>query len=276
MMRQQSSRSIVHALAVVTVVLVVLPIVPLIYAASSSPDFSLFAASPLDGHTAIFARGLVVQLWLTLFGTIFITTLVLGAGYGMSLLSRTPKVLVGVFFLIPAFIRGGLIPSYILVRSVGLIDHPLALALGEPMDVLLIVVAAVTLGGGVSVTLREAASVDGAHPLTAMIAVVLPAHPSLLTTLVVLSALRFWNAWFPAFLYIHSRSLVPAQNVLRSLAFRSNSGIASGLTRDAAQIGEQRIALYAIALLIPGLLLVRFFRGAAMAAIANSTKRGKK
>ncbi|TVQ24629.1 MAG: hypothetical protein EA383_10620 [Spirochaetaceae bacterium] len=275
MMQSRVSVGLWFATAVI-ILFVTLPIAPLVQAATSTPGWNALLAYVFDERAGVFVRGVGTQLTLTAVGTVSMTALVLSAGYGLSLLGRIGRMMVGVFFVIPVVVNGGLIPTYILMRSIGLVDHPLVLVLAERIDVLLILAAALVFGHGNSVTLREAASVDGARPLSTMAWIVLPAHPQLITTVVALSALRFWNAWFPAFLFVDSRALIPAQNMLRSMAFRTESGVASGVTRAAVTAGEPRIALYALALLLPGLVLVRVFRGAALSALIINSKRGKK
>lgn len=275
-MRQMKLKLALWSSAVVAILLVVLPIVPLVGTVASTPSWNTLRSYLLDERATFFLRGMGMQLAVTLCGTLFMTVLVLSAGYGLSLLGGVRKAIVGLFFIIPIVIDGGLIPTYILMRTIGLVDHPLVLVLAERIDVLLILAAALVFARGKTLTLREAASVDGARPLTTLLRVVLPAHPQLITTVVALSALRFWNAWFPAFLFIHSQALIPAQNLLRSMALRTESAIASGLTRAGASVGEPRIALYALVLLIPGLVLIRIFRSAAMSALTINLKRGKK
>lgn len=275
-MRQLKLKIALATSTAVVIVLVVLPVVPLLQTVAAAPSASTFGSYLLDEQAVAFIRGMSTQFVLTLCGTLFMGTLVLSAGYGLSLLGGVQRAIVGLFFVIPVVIDAGLIPTYILVRAIGLIDHPLVLILAERIDVLLVLAATLVFARGETLTLREAASVDGAGPLSAMLRVVLPAHPQLITTVVALSALRFWNAWFPAFLFVHSQALVPAQNRLRSMALRTESGIASGLTRAGESVSEPRIALYALVLLIPGLVLVRIFRSAAMSALTIDPKRGKK
>ena len=257
----------------VTVLLVVVPIGPLVHTVVATPNLTNDLAFITDVRVMAYIRAMGTQLSLTVTGTVYMSVLVLSAGYGLSLMKGFRGTVVAAFFIVPLVVRGGLIPTYILVRGIGLIDHPFVLLLAERVDVLLILGSALVLGRGDAPVLREAASIDGANPVSAMLSVVLPAHPQLITTVVALSALRFWNAWFPAFLYVHSRSLIPAQNMLRSIAFRADSGIASGIAPGVETVSELYIALYALALLIPGLVITWVLRGAALSALTNNTKR---
>lgn len=264
MIRRPSTHS---AVATVIIAVVVAPIAVLIGALFRSPEPAelwLLVAGP---SAAAFLRGMVVQLFLAATGTVAMTATVVAAGYALSLLSgRCARVLTMVF-VVPLVINGGIIPTYIVVRSLALIDHPAVLLLAERIDVVMVLAIAAVFASQRVRSLREAASVDGATPVSAMVRVVIPAvaHPVL--AVAALSALRFWNSWFPAFLFVHSPELRPAQNVLRSLAATAESTRGGELVRGLSAAGEAGIAFYALVLLVPGLAIVAAVRKAGEAAL---------
>ena len=253
--------------AITIIAVVIAPIAALIGALFRSPEPAGLWSLLAGPSAAAFRHGLAVQLSLAATGTLAMTAAVVAAGYALSLLGGRPVRVLAIIFIVPMVINGGIIPTYIVVRSLGLIDHPAVLLLAERIDVVMVLALAAVFASERVRSLREAASVDGAAPVSAMVRVVIPACAHPVVAVAALSALRFWNSWFPAFLFVHSPSLRPAQNVLRSLAATAEHTRGGELVRGLSAAGEAGIALYALVLLLPGLAIVSAVRKAGEAAL---------
>ena len=262
-------RSVARRLVVIAVIgLFVAPVSGLVGVLTRSPEPTRLWALMVGPAAASFRSGLGVQLSVAGIGTVAMTTAVVAAAYGLSLLKgRTLRVLI-VGLIIPMVISGGIIPTYVVVRWLGLIDRPAVLVLAERIDVVMILALHAVFGSEPIRSLREAAAVDGAAPITVMTRVAIPAGAHPVVAVAVLSALRFWNAWFPAFLFVHSPELRPAQNVLRSLAATAGHLRGAESVRGLSAAGEAGIALYALILLLPGLALVFLVRKLVGAALS--------
>ena len=264
MIRISNAPSAVAFLIIALVSTPITALVGMLFGSSESAELWWLVSDP---SAVAFLRGIVVQLSLVATGTVTMTATVVAAGYALSLLSGRAARVLTVVFVVPLVINGGIIPTYIVIRSLGLIDHPAVLILAERIDVVMVLALAAVFASQWVRSLREAASVDGATPVSVMVRVVIPAcaHPVL--AVAALSALRFWNSWFPAFLFVHSSALRPAQNVLRSLAATTESTRSGELVRGLSAAGEAGIAFYALALLVPGLAIVAAVRKAGEAAL---------
>ena len=111
---------------------------------------------------------------------------------------RTPIML---YFVITMFFSGGLIPTYLLVRRLGLIDTRLVYILPEALSVWYVIIARNFLMA-MDDEMEEAALVDGAGYLTILTRIVMPLAKPIVATIALWASVMHWNAWFDALIYI--------------------------------------------------------------------------
>ena len=111
---------------------------------------------------------------------------------------RTPIML---YFVITMFFSGGLIPTYLLVRRLGLIDTRLVYILPEALSVWYVIIARNFLMA-IDDEMEEAALVDGAGYLTILTRIVMPLAKPIVATIALWASVMHWNAWFDALIYI--------------------------------------------------------------------------
>ena len=111
---------------------------------------------------------------------------------------RTPIML---YFVIILFFSGGLIPTYLLVRRLGLIDTRLVYILPEALSVWYVIIARNFLMA-MDDEMEEAALVDGAGYLTILTRIVMPLAKPIVATIALWASVMHWNAWFDALIYI--------------------------------------------------------------------------
>lgn len=174
----------------------------------------------LEAYQSIFAGGVVtramgVSTFITVVGTglsLIVSSLL---GYALSrprFVARRPFLLIVLFSML---FSPGIIPTYLLVRGVGLIDSIWALILPTMVNAFNVVVLRAFFVA-MPRELIDSARVDGAGELRTFTAIVLPLSKAVLAVIGLFYAVSYWNAFFNALLYINDTTLWPMQLVLRT------------------------------------------------------------
>lgn len=134
------------------------------------------------------------------------------------------------------YFAGGMIPSYILVRSLNMIDTIWALVLPGAISTYNMLVMR-TFFFGIPEALHEAAEIDGASEFRKLISIILPLSMPIMATMLLFYAVGHWNSWFSALIYLNTNTKYPLQLMVRSLVIEQNYGqyySAVGMESDAA------------------------------------------
>lgn len=115
------------------------------------------------------------------------------------------------------FFGGGLIPTYLVVKSLGILDTRWALILPGAMAVFQVIIARTFFQTTVPDELYEAAELDGCSEFGTFWRVVLPLSKPIIAVLVLIYAVGNWNAYFDAMIYLNSEKLFPLQIILRNI-----------------------------------------------------------
>ncbi|MEU5216831.1 carbohydrate ABC transporter permease [Streptomyces sp. NPDC020807] len=181
------------------------------------------------------SRAIMVSVGVTLFGTLFSMTVSVLAAYGLS----RPGSLGHRFFLMTImatmFFGAGLIPTYLLVQSLGLTDTYLSLILPSAVSVFNILVLRAFFMG-ISPELTESARIDGAGEVRILLTVIMPLSRAVLAVISLFYAVGYWSAWFNASIYLSDQEMMPLQNVLIQLV-QKNTEAPSGL-QQAVRTGQ--------------------------------------
>ena len=204
-----------------------------------------FILKPL-GKVSTKAYKLILQykgIWIGYKNTLFyvasqciITSLLsVLAGYILSRKRfRYRGVLMGMITFTMLF-NGGMIPTYMVVRNLGLLDNYTALLIPSAMQVFYIIIMRTAIAG-IPDSLEESARMDGAGELTVMWKVILPLCKATFAVIILFVAVGKWNEWFPALLYLPTaRDKYPLQMFMREILIQStNIDNASDLMDNAA------------------------------------------
>lgn len=173
----------------------------------------------------------ILNLVLALAFNISLTTLGAYALSRKELMVRRPIMLMIIFTM---FFSGGLIPNYILVRNLGMVDTRWALFIPTAISAYNLIIMRTSFES-IPDTLIEAAKLDGAGDFTILFRVALPISNAVVAVMVLFYAVEQWNSWFPAFIYLKNRKLWPLQLVLREIIIENNvSDMLTGV--DAAEM----------------------------------------
>ncbi|MCR8635692.1 carbohydrate ABC transporter permease [Paenibacillus radicis (ex Xue et al. 2023)] len=132
---------------------------------------------------------------------------------------------------ITMFISGGLIPLYLVVQQLGLIDTMWALVLPPAISTFNMIIMK-TYFEGIPMALQESAYLDGANEIQVLIKIILPLSLPVMATMVLFYAVHHWNSFFPALIYLNDSDKFPVQVLLRNIV------IAGEFADQTADIGS--------------------------------------
>lgn len=214
----------------ILVLLVVL--YPLIFIVSSSFSSTtavisgqvwLFPVEPtLLGYKAVFNNK---QIWIGFYnsffystvGTLVNVTLTVMMGYALSRKSFYGRQLMMMILVFTMLFSGGLIPTYLTVKNLGLIDTRWALIIPQAMAVWQVIIARTFFQSSIPDELAEASELDGCSDFAFMLKVVLPLSKPIIAVLFLMYAVGHWNSYFDGLLYLSSASKFPLQIYLRNI-----------------------------------------------------------
>jgi putative aldouronate transport system permease protein len=152
----------------------------------------------------------------TVIGTVLTVLVVLLGAYPLSKRELPGRGVMTVYLLVTMFFSGGLIPSYLLIRNLGLYDSRWALILPGMAGAYNIIIVRNFLMT-VDKAFEEAAFIEGANYLQILIRVMIPLSKPVIATVALWTAVGHWNAWFDALIYLNTESKIVLQLLLRRL-----------------------------------------------------------
>lgn len=199
-------------------------------------SFSAYKAVLANPNIAV---GYGNTLFLLVFGTSINLLLTSFGAYALSrknLLLKSPVMFAIAFTML---FNGGLIPNYLLVRGLGLVDSRWALIVPTAISAWNLVIMR-TAFAAIPDSLEESAKLDGANDFQVLFKIVLPLSTAVVAVMVLFYGVSHWNAWFNAAIYLRDRDLYPLQLVLREILIQNStdSMLTGAATDDKAQLGE--------------------------------------
>jgi putative aldouronate transport system permease protein len=188
----------------------------------------------LEGYKRLFTddtivRGFFNSLLYSIGFTIVTVLVCLFAGYTLSVDGLVGKKVFMIFFLFTMFFGGGLIPTYFVIRDLGMLNTIWAIILPGAVNVWFIILAR-TYFKAVPNELKEAARIDGASDLKIFFRIILPLSKPIIFVLALYAFIGQWNAYFDAMIYLDDRELHPLQLVLRSILIQNE--VQPGMVAD--------------------------------------------
>jgi len=159
----------------------------------------------------------------TVVGTFFAVLLMSLAGYALS--KRIPfKNSITMFFVFTMFFTGGLIPTYLLIKSLGLLDNPLVYILAPPFlynTFFMLILRNFFMT--VPDSLEESAKMDGASDVKIFIYIMIPLAAPAIATISLWVGVNHWNSWFDSMIYIQSADKQVIQVHIRKLVIEQSA-----------------------------------------------------
>lgn len=169
-------------------------------------------------------------------GTILSITATSMAAYVLSRKQFKARRFFLLMFIFTMYFSGGLIPGYLLVKSLGLIDNRLSIILPGMVSTfnLLIMINGFET---IPISLEESARMDGANDWTILFRVIIPLAKPTIMVIILYYAVGYWNSWFGAMIYLHDSNKMPLQIFLRNILTRNQLGAMMG-DRDVEDVGQ--------------------------------------
>ncbi len=214
---------------IVVMLMILYPLYLVCIASVSDPDAIVRGQviwHPVDfsfiGYEAVFKYK---ELWSSYANSIFYTAasvtisivVTLSAAYALSRPKFQGKGLINFFFVFTMFFSGGLIPTFLVMKDIGLYNSRWILILMGCVSVWNLMVARTYIQSNIPEELYEAAMLDGATHFQYFGKVVLPLSKTIIAVLAVYYGVAKWNDYFNGLVYIRDRALLPLQTVLREI-----------------------------------------------------------
>ncbi len=211
------------------------------------------------------------QIWIgfknaliySIASTILSGVITLLAAYPMSRADFRGKGFFNVIFVITMFFGGGLIPTYLLISDLNLLNNPLAIMLPGAFSVWNMIIAR-TYYQGIPRDLQEAADIDGATEMAYFFKILIPVCTPIIATISMWNFVGMWNSYFDAMIYLKDPAKQPLQLVLRAILINSQPepGMVSDMqsTAERAQLAE--LLKYATIIIssLPLMIMYPFFQ----------------
>lgn len=183
-------------------------------------DFSL------DGYKAVFHYqniwiGYRNTIFYVIFGTLINLVMTMFCAYPLARKRLVGHSFFSFLFAFTMLFGGGMIPNYILVQKLGMLNTVWAMLVPGAMSVYNMIVARTFIQSNIPDELLEAAQIDGCDNIRFFFQIVLPLSKAILAVLGLWYAVGHWNAYFNAFLYLSDKQLYPLQIFLKDILVQS-------------------------------------------------------
>ncbi len=250
-----------YTISTIIVIVMLYPMYFIVIASFSNP------ADVSAGNIVLLPKGITFkgyqklleysQLWVgykntilyAALGTVISLVVNVPTAYALSRKDLCGRKLFTVFYLIPMFFTGGLIPTYLIVNDFGLLDNFWVMVLPFSVITYYIIVARTFFNNSIPGDLWEAAQIDGCGNLGFFFQIVIPLSKAVLAVIALWTAVGQWNSYFNALIYLRNPDLQPLQLVLRNILI-SNQTISSMSTGAAAVEAKQMADLIKYAIIV--------------------------
>ena len=236
-----------YVLLAMFVLVIIIPLIYVVVASFMDPtvlnkegiSFN-FSKWSLEGYKRVFndnmiLRGFINSIFYSISFAVISVAATLLAAYPLSKQEFVGRKFINTLYVITMFIGGGLMPTYLLMDKLYLINTPWAIILPGAINVWNIMLAK-TYFRSLPKELREASSIDGASEIIHFFKIVLPVFKPIIAVLMLYQFVGQWNSYFDAMIYLDDASLQPLQLVIRSILIQNTP--ATGMIADIQSTAE--------------------------------------
>ena len=199
-------------------------------------------------------------IWYVVVGTAINMVLTTITAYPLSRKNFSGRNKIMMFIAFTMFFSGGLVPSYLLVKKLGLIDTRWAIVIPAGISTWNLIIMR-TFFESIPQSLHEAATIDGCSELRIMTRIFLPLSLPVLSVMVLFYAVDHWNSYFSALVYLNDQKLYPLQMHLRKILIQYNQNeMLQELTQGRDVVGQSVRYATIIVSTVPILLIYPFLQ----------------
>lgn len=187
------------------------------------------------------------QIWLGYRNTLFYVVaggflsvfLTVTAAFGLTRKGLPGKNLIMFLIMFTMYFSGGLIPSFLVVKSMGLLDSPLVMILVNAVASYNLIIT-ISYFRNMPYELEEAAKIDGAGDYSVLFKIMLPLAKPIIAVITLYYMVAIWNNFMTALIYINNRNYFPLQMILREILIQNDTAsvAATGISGDAQAYAE--------------------------------------
>lgn len=237
---------------IVVVLVVIYPIYFALIASVSDPNavyqgkvYLLPKMITFEGYQKIFQsagiwKGYLNSIIYTTLGTSLSVVLTMMTAYPLSRKDFVGRSLFMFLFTFTMIFSGGMIPTYLNIKNLGLINKIWAMILPGAILTYNLIIARTFYKMTIPDELLESAKIDGCSNTKYFLNIIIPLSPTLIAVLILFYGVNNWNAYFDALLYLSDKNLYPLQLVLRGILLQNESLVQMSMDEDPARL--QRIA----------------------------------
>ncbi len=244
--------TIVLIIMIIVMLMCVYPLYFVLIASFSDPNYVL------TGQVILFPKGITLSgyekilgeedIWIgykntiiyTVLGTTINVILTTTAGYALSRKDLPGRRWILIFIVFTMFFNGGMIPTYMVVKDLHLIDTVWAMVLPTAVQVWNLMIARSFFETTIPSELLDAAMIDGCRTLRFFTQIVLPVSKAIIAVLVLFYAISHWNTFFNALIYLESEERFPLQIILRNILIQNQPN--QSMMDDVATLVERQKA----------------------------------
>ena len=242
---------IVYATVILISVVILYPLWFVIIASISDPNLVatgevllLRKGVTFEGFKYIFRdpriwSGYYNTIRYTVVGTILALFITIPAGYALSRTDMMGRGIIMKLLIVTKYFSGGLIPTYLVVKGLGLVNTPYVLMILGSFSVFNLILCRTYFLNTMPIELQEAAEIDGCGIFQYFLKVVIPLSKSIIAIMVLYYAVGHWNSFFNGLIYVTDSDLYPLQLILRDILITGQSVDPSTVDPDSLELMKQ-------------------------------------
>lgn len=175
----------------------------------------------------------------TVVGTILALFITVPAGYALSRNDMMGRSIIMKLLIVTKYFSGGLIPTYLVVKRLGLVNTPYVLMILGSFSVFNLILCRTYFINTMPIELQEAAEIDGCGIFQYFMKVVIPLSKSIIAIMVLYYAVGHWNSFFNGLIYVTDSKLYPLQLILRDILITGQSVDPSTVDPESLELMKQ-------------------------------------
>lgn len=222
---------------IMLIIIMIITLYPLIFVVSASFSeplnilegkvWLLPKGLTLEGYKRVFANSDIMMgykntIFYTLIGTIVNIVMTIAGAYPLSRKDFLGRNNIMIFLTFTMFFNGGLIPTYLVIQNLNLINNFWVMILPGAVSMYNLIITKTFFQTTIPVELQEAAVIDGCSNIKILFKIVLPLSIPIIAVMGIFYGVAHWNAFFNALIYLTDRDKFPLQLIIREILIQNN------------------------------------------------------
>ena len=250
---------------IIMTVLLVIALYPMIFVLSASFSSGDAVSSGkvilwpvefnLEGYKTVFKNDDILRsywntLLYTVVGTVINVAMALITAYPLSRRDLKGRNFLMMIFTFTMFFSGGMIPAYININNLHLMNTFWVMVLPGALSVYNMIITRTFIQSNIPYEMLEAASIDGCNDTRYFFSFVLPLSKAIIAVNALFSAVNHWNAYFNAMIYLNDREKLPLQNIMRELLVLNEMNLSDLMDPEQALLLLNSVAVLKYSLIV--------------------------